>query len=174
MEIKDIIDTLNQFKAERAPIESDWQKVANLVYTTKADFIQFKEKKDSSFTNQDLYDKTASLSLNIRSSTLNSLLWDSGKFAYRPNQKYFPDKADLNDFFQYATEIAQREFKKAEADRIFFESEMDEAAFGPSYIYLGAEDGINLIPFQVKECYINETIKGKIDTVYRLYCITMY
>lgn len=175
MEVKDRLRIFSDLKAERTNYDDDWQIVADYVYTVKADFT--KHDEDTSFTNQQLYDKTATMSLNVRASTLLSLLWDSGKFVYKPNPKYFKDKSDLNDWFQYDTNIARKEFYNAEADRIFEESEKDEGAFGPSYVFLdgldGSNGGLNLQLFQVKECYINETKGGKIDTLYRNYCITV-
>jgi hypothetical protein len=172
MEVKDRLRIFSDLKAERTNYDDDWQIVADYVYTVKADFT--KHDEDTSFTNQQLYDKTATMSLNVRASTLLSLLWDSGKFMYKPNTKYFKDKSDLNDWFQYCTDIARKEFYNAEADRILDESEKDEAAFGLSYVFLdGSNDRLNLKLFQVKECYINETKGDKIDTLYRNYCITV-
>ena len=172
MEVKDRLKIFSDLKSERTDYDDDWQIVADYVYTVKADFT--KHDEDTSFTNQQLYDKTATMSLNVRAATLLSLLWDSGKFVYKPNQKYFKDKSDLNDWFQYCTDVAKKEFYKAEADRIFDESELDEGAFGMSYPFLdGSNDGLNLKLFQVKECYINETKGDKIDTLYRNYCITV-
>lgn len=172
MEVKDRLRIFSDLKAERTDYDDDWQIVADYVYTVKADFT--KEDEDTSFTNQQLYDKTATMSLNVRASTLLSLLWDSGKFMYKPNPKYFKDKSDLNDWFQYCTDVARKEFYNAQADRIFDESEKDEGAFGLSYVFLdGNNEGLNLKLFQVKECYINETKGDKIDTLYRNYCITV-
>lgn len=171
METRDRIAIFEQLKAERITLDSDWQKVKDYVYTQGTDFIVETQEPDS-FSNQDLFDKTAPEALSTRSSSLVSLLWDGGKFGLKPNPKYFPDKADLNEFFQYATEVEQEEFKKAEADRIFYEAENDEGAFGLSYFFLdGGEnnDGLNLILLQVNECYITETVNHRVDGLYRLY-----
>lgn len=172
MEVKDRLQIFNDLKSERTNQDCDWQKVADYVYTTKADFT--KSKEDTQFTNQELYDKTATLSLQTRASTLLSLLWDNGKFMYKPNPKYFKDKSDFNDWFQYCTNIAKKEFYLAQSNRLFFESELDEGSFGMSYAFLdGSNGGLNLKLFQVKECYINETTGDKVDTLYRNYTITV-
>ena len=173
MEIKDRLAIFESMKADRSNWDTQWQTVAEYVDVRKANFTFTKEH--GTFLNTDLFDNTAQLALNSRSSTLTSLLWDNGKFSYKPNDKLFDDSTDNNDWFQYVINVVKEEFAKAEANRVFFESEMDEGAFGSSYTYLADNNGDGLIItlFQVKECYVNETINSKVDTVYRNYQLSV-
>jgi hypothetical protein len=170
MEVKDRIALFSRYKARRSNWDTTWQVVAEYVNVRKANFTV--EREEGTFLNTDLFDNSAQLALNSRSSTLVALLWDGGKFSYRPNPELFDDSMDENDWFEYATTTTQREFKRIGANATFFESEMDEGAYGSSYSFLdGGEEGegLNLILFQVKEVYVDETKKNKVNVVYRDY-----
>jgi hypothetical protein len=173
MQVKDRLQIFEKYKAERTNWDVTWQTVAEYVNVRKADFTT--EQEAGSFLNTNLFDNTAQLALNTRASTLLSLLWDGGKFSYIPNQEHFDDSTDENDWFEYATNISQKEFKKINSDSIFFESELDEGAFGSSYPYLDGDSkgGLNLFLFQVKEVYVGETKKNVVDIIYRQYCLTV-
>jgi hypothetical protein len=172
MEIKDRIAIFNQYKANRTNWDTTWQTVAEFVNVRKGFFTT--DKEEGTFLNTNLFDNTAQLALNSRSSTLVALLWDGGKFGYKPNEELFDDFTDENDWFEYASSVAQKEFKKIGADSVFFESEMDEGAYGSSYPFLdgGEGNGLNMILFQVKEVYVDETKKNKVDILYRNYELT--
>jgi len=173
-DITDRLDRHNSLKSERINWDTTWQTVAELVDTRKADFTT--EREEGTFLNTDNFDNTAQFALNLRSSTLVSLLWDGGKFLIRPKKEFFDDSAEENEWFEYSTKITQEEFKKAKADRIYFESELDEGAYGSSYLFLSENDnndGIVIIPFRVRECYVDETVNNIVDTIYRHYRYTV-
>jgi hypothetical protein len=172
MEAKDRITIFNQYKTDRSNWDVTWQTVAEFVNVRKGFFTV--DVEQGTFLNTNLFDNTAQLALNSRSSTLVALLWDGGKFGYKPNKELFDDFTDENDWFEYASSITQKEFKKIGADSILFESEMDEGAYGSSYPFIdGDGGGLNMTLFQVKEAYVDETKKNKVDIIYRNYELTV-
>ena len=160
-------------KGKRGSWESHWQEVAEYIFPRRADFNVEREGGDKRMTR--IYDSTGIQALELLAAGLHGM-------ATNPASRWFSLKTDddaLNEndkVREYLSSVEDRNFSRLHSPRSsitthLHELYLDYAAFGTAVMFIGTSKDENLL-FQTRflgECVIDENAEGMVDTVIRLF-----
>ena len=169
------IATFKRLKAQRVNFEWLWQRVSDMTIPRRADFVVTRypgQRRD-----YNIYDSTAPWALDQFAAGLHSLLtsqalpWfylrlrDKAKMKNPAVQAWLQDTADrINAIFNDPAGGFQSQVH---------EYYLDIGAFGTAVMYVEDHNGIKFSTRFLGECFIRQTHLGSIDTLYRLFGLTL-
>jgi hypothetical protein len=149
-----------------------WQKVGEYVHTRKQDFTT--SNMEGSFLNQELYDTTAAKASKKMAAALIGNLWPNGGRSMRLTPvKGVKNTKEIKDYFEKINDAMIEALDDPNAGFVLALDEYmnDQTSFGSSGIFCQEGDsGVSDLSYSawgVDEVCIDESISGRVDTLYR-------
>lgn len=175
-DIKKAKERLKALEGEKALWNTHWQLVAEYVLQRKANFQTFEEQ--GAFLHSDIWDDSAGRAAETAASALIGMLWpDSTSFKLEPSHPSIRDNEEAKTFFSEATEKlhAAMDEPLAGLSLALDEFALDFLVFGTPALFI-EEDEDTDFKFQswnLSQFAIAEGASGMIDTIYRVYRLTV-
>jgi hypothetical protein len=168
--IDGILEKFNSLKTERSVWNSSWQLIAELVNTKKASFTGTNGVGE--FLNNKVFSNKPNQSMKKRANIIKSMILGDYDFKLEPVKKYV-DNDTIAVLFQDITDKIKSELRKGNTafSKSLTQSEEFDATFGTSIIYCDYTDKLNFKCLELSECYIDEDYSGKVDTLFREFCL---
>ncbi|MGB8274588.1 MAG: portal protein [Alphaproteobacteria bacterium] len=173
----EIIKRQERLKSERAPFESHWQEIADLIRPMRADFTELRTAGDKRA--QKIFDGTAGLSAQNLASGLWSMITNSANewFALKHPDADLDRNREVRLWLDEAA-ARMRDAFAIEGQRFYakvLELYQDLVAFGTAVFYVDEDANPGRLFFSTRhlaECVVAENEQEKIDTVYRRFQFT--
>ena len=166
---KKLLSRFDRLKSQRQNWETHWQEVADYMMPRKADVTKQRARGDK--RTEMIFDSSPLQAVELLAASLHGMLtnpstpWFTLKFK---NEDINSDE-EAKLWLESATESMYTAFNSSNFQQEIFELYHDLITFGTSCMYI-QEDDREVLKFStrhVKEIYIAEDDKGRIDTVYR-------
>ena len=166
---KKLLSRFDRLKSQRQNWETHWQEVADYMMPRKADVTKQRARGDK--RTEMIFDSSPLQAVELLAASLHGMLtnpstpWFTLKF--KNDDINSDEEAKL--WLESATESMYTAFNSSNFQQEIFELYHDLITFGTSCMYV-QEDDREVLKFStrhVKEIYIAEDDKGRIDTVYR-------
>ena len=152
----------------RSNWENHWQEIADYVLPKRADIIKERTRGDK--RTEQIYDGTALHALNLLSSSLHGMLTNAATpwFSLRYKDPQLATDEN-NEWLEAANQAMYIAFDRSNFQQEVHELYLDLCAFGTACMYIknDANDLLRFTTRHIKEIYIQENSKGRIDTVFR-------
>lgn len=168
MPVPELFNKYRKLVDLRSNWESHWQEIADYVLPKRADVNKERSRGDK--RTELIYDGTALHALNLLSSSLHGMLtnaatpWFSLRFK---NEELATD--ENNEWLESANQAMYIAFDRSNFQQEVHELYLDLCAFGTACMFI-ENDTSDLLRFttrHIKEIYVQENSKGRIDTVFR-------
>jgi hypothetical protein len=172
---KDLFRRFNKLKSQRQNWESHWQEVADYMMPRKADITKTRSKGDK--RTELIFDSSPLHALELLAASLHGMLTNPSVpwFSLSFKNTNVIDKDAANEWLESATEKMYDVFNRSNFQQEIFELYHDLITFGTASMYV-EEDDDEVCRFSTKhigEIYIAENAKGRIDTVFRKFKISV-
>jgi hypothetical protein len=166
---KSLLSRFDRLKSQRQNWETHWQEVADYMMPRKADITKQRAKGDK--RTEMIFDSSPLQAVELLAASLHGMLtnpstpWFTLKF--KNEEINADDEAKL--WLESVTEVMYTAFNRSNFQQEIFELYHDLITFGTACMYV-REDEDDILKFStkhIKEIYIAEDDKGRIDTVYR-------
>ena len=166
---KKLLSRFDRLKSQRQTWETHWQEVADYMMPRKADVTKQRARGDK--RTEMIFDSSPLQAVELLAASLHGMLtnpstpWFTLKF--KDEAINVDDEAKL--WLESVTEVMYTAFNRSNFQQEIFELYHDLITFGTACMYV-REDEEDILKFStkhVKEIYIAEDDKGRIDTVYR-------
>ena len=166
-----VIELHNRYKKLvnlRTNWESHWQEIADYVLPRRADVVKQRSRGDK--RTEQIYDGTALHALNLLSSSLHGMLTNAASpwFSLRFKQEELATDENM-EWLESANQALYVAFDRSNFQQEVHELYLDLCSFGTACMYIegDADDLLRFTTRHIKEIYIQENSKGRIDTVFR-------
>ena len=152
----------------RSNWESHWQEIADFVLPKRADVNKERSRGDK--RTEFIYDGTALHALDLLSSSLHGMLTNAATpwFSLRYKDPELSTDEN-NEWLESANQAMYIAFDRSNFQQEVHELYLDLCAFGTACMFI-EKDNEDLLRFttrHIKEIYVQENSKGRIDTVFR-------
>ncbi len=172
---KTIMARFDRLKTGRQNWETHWQEVADYMQPRKADVTKTRSKGDK--RTEQIFDSSPIQAVELLAASLHGMLTNPStpwfSLRYKDEGLDADDEAKL--WLEGVTETMYTAFNRSNFQQEIFELYHDLITFGTAAMFI-EEDQSDLLKFStrhINEIYITENDKGKIDTVYRRFKITL-
>ena len=172
---KTIMARFDRLKTGRQNWETHWQEVADYMQPRKADVTKTRSRGDK--RTELIFDSSPIQAVELLAASLHGMLpnpstpWFS--LRYKDQGLDADDEAKL--WLEGVTETMYTAFNRSNFQQEIFELYHDLITFGTAAMFI-EEDQSDLLKFStrhINEIYVTENDKGRIDTVYRKFKITL-
>ncbi len=172
---KSLLSRFDRLKAQRQNWETHWQEVADYMQPRKADVTKTRSKGDK--RTELIFDSSPIQAVELLAASLHGMLtnpstpWFSLRF--KDSSLEMEDEAKL--WLENATEVMYTAFNRSNFQQEIFELYHDLITFGTAAMFI-QEDNEDILKFStrhINEIFIAEDDKGKIDTVYRKFKLSV-
>jgi hypothetical protein len=172
---KSLLSRFDRLKAQRQNWETHWQEVADYMQPRKADVTRTRSKGDK--RTELIFDSSPIQAVELLAASLHGMLtnpstpWFSLRF--KNSELEMEDEAKL--WLENATEVMYTAFNRSNFQQEIFELYHDLITFGTAAMFI-QEDNEDILKFStrhINEIFIAEDDKGKIDTVYRKFKLSV-
>ena len=172
---KSLLARFGRLKAQRANWENHWQEVADYMQPRKADVTKKRSRGDK--RNELIFDSSPIQAVELLAASLHGMMtnpstpWFSLKF--KDSALEMEDEAKL--WLEDATEVMYSAFNRSNFQQEIFELYHDLITFGTAAMHI-QEDNEDVLKFStrhINEIFIAEDDKGRIDTVYRRFTLSI-
>ena len=172
---KNLLARFGKLKSQRANWENHWQEVADYMQPRKADVTKRRSRGDK--RNELIFDSSPIQAVELLAASLHGMLtnpstpWFSLRF--KDSALEMEDEAKL--WLEDATEVMYSAFNRSNFQQEIFELYHDLITFGTAAMHI-QEDNEDVLKFStrhINEIYIAEDDKGRIDTVYRKFTLSI-
>lgn len=175
-----LVKRKNKLKAQRGTWESHWQDLTNFVLPNDADFNLKRSKGDKRTTL--VYDSTGIHANEMLAAGLHGMLTNpaSNWFSLRvkDNMDNFADNAEAKQWLEETTNVILSELS---APAVAFPSHIHEyylslCSIGTACMFVGeptTREGISFRSIHIDEIFIAENADGIVDTVFRIFKMTV-
>jgi hypothetical protein len=166
---KQLKDNLSRLQEKRSNWESHWQEVSDYMLPRKAEITKERTRGDKRHTL--IFDATAIHALELLAASLHGMLTSSANkwFSLRFKETDLNSIDEAKEWLEDATSRMYDAIAKSNFQQEIFEAYHDLIAFGTSCLMI-EEDPDDVLLFSarhIKELYIQENMKGYVDTIYR-------
>ena len=172
---KTIMARFDRLKTGRQNWETHWQEVADYMQPRKADVTKTRSRGDK--RTELIFDSSPIQAVELLAASLHGMLTNPStpwfSLRYKDEGLDADDEAKL--WLEGVTETMYTAFNRSNFQQEIFELYHDLITFGTAAMFI-EEDQTDLLKFStrhINEIYITENDKGRIDTVYRRFKITL-
>ena len=172
---KSIMSRFDRLKTGRQNWETHWQEVADFMMPRKADVTKTRSRGDK--RTERIFDSSPLQAVELLAASLHGMLTNPSTtwftLRYKDAGLDADDEAKL--WLEGVTETMYTAFNRSNFQQEIFELYHDLITFGTAAMFI-EEDTEDLLKFStrhINEIYITENDKGRIDTVYRKFKITV-
>ena len=172
---KTILARFHRLKTGRQNWETHWQEVADYMQPRKADVTRTRSKGDK--RTELVFDSSPIQAVELLAASLHGMLTNPStpwfSLRYKDQGLDMDDEAKL--WLEGVTETMYTAFNRSNFQQEIFELYHDLITFGTAAMFIEEDQG-DLLKFStrhINEIYITENDKGRIDTVYRKFKITL-
>ena len=161
----------DKLKTNRQNWETHWQEVADYMLPRKADVTKTRSKGDK--RTELIFDSSPLQSVDLLAASLHGMLTNPSTpwftLRYKDVELENDDEAKL--WLESATDAMYVAFNRSNFQQEIFELYHDLITFGTACMFVqdDDEDTLKFSTRHINEIYISENEKGKVDTVYRLF-----
>ena len=172
---KTIMARFDRLKTGRQNWETHWQEVADFMQPRKADVTKTRSKGDK--RTERIFDSSPLQAVELLAASLHGMLTNPSTpwFSLRYKDQVLDQDDEAKLWLEGVTETMYTAFNRSNFQQEIFELYHDLITFGTAAMFI-EEDQIDLLKFStrhINEIYITENDKGRIDTVYRKFKITL-
>ena len=166
---KKLLSRFDRLKSQRQNWETHWQEVADYMMPRKADVTKQRARGDK--RTEMIFDSSPLQAVELLAASLHGMLTNPSTpwFTLKFKNEDINSEEEAKLWLESATETMYTAFNSSNFQQEIFELYHDLITFGTSCMYI-QEDDREVLKFStrhVKEIYIAEDDKGRIDTVYR-------
>ena len=172
---KTIMARFDRLKTGRQNWETHWQEVADYMQPRKADVTKTRSRGDK--RTELIFDSSPIQAVELLAASLHGMLTNPStpwfSLRYKDEGLDADDEAKL--WLEGVTETMYTAFNRSNFQQEIFELYHDLITFGTAAMFI-EEDQTDLLKFStrhINEIYVTENDKGRIDTVYRKFKITL-
>jgi len=172
---KTIMARFDRLKTGRQNWETHWQEVADFMQPRKADVTKTRSKGDK--RTERIFDSSPLQAVELLAASLHGMLTNPSTpwFSLRYKDQVLDQDDEAKLWLEGVTETMYTAFNRSNFQQEIFELYHDLITFGTAAMFI-EEDQTDLLKFStrhINEIYITENDKGRIDTVYRKFKITL-
>ena len=172
---KSLTKRFDKLKAQRANWENHWQEVADYMQPRKADITMRRSRGDK--RTEKIFDSSPIQALELLAASLHGMLTNPSTpwFSLRFKNQALAQEDEAKLWLESAEEVMYTAFNRSNFQQEIFELYHDLITFGTASMFI-EEDEEDVLRFSTKhinEIYIAENNKGKIDTVFRKFKLSI-
>ena len=168
---KSLKKRFDKLKANRQNWETHWQEVADYMLPRKADVTKTRSKGDK--RTELIFDSSPLQSVDLLAASLHGMLTNPSTpwFTLRYKDQEIENDDEAKLWLESATDAMYVAFNRSNFQQEIFELYHDLITFGTACMFVqdDDEDTLKFSTRHINEIYIAENEKGKVDTVYRLF-----
>ena len=161
----------DKLKTNRQNWETHWQEVADYMLPRKADVTKTRSKGDK--RTELIFDSSPLQSVDLLAASLHGMLTNPSTpwFTLRYKDPEIENDDEAKLWLESATDAMYVAFNRSNFQQEIFELYHDLITFGTACMFVqdDDEDTLKFSTRHINEIYIAENEKGKVDTVYRLF-----
>jgi len=161
----------DKLKTNRQNWETHWQEVADYMLPRKADVTKTRSKGDK--RTELIFDSSPLQSVDLLAASLHGMLTNPSTpwFTLRYKDQEIENDDEAKLWLESATDAMYVAFNRSNFQQEIFELYHDLITFGTACMFVqdDDEDTLKFSTRHINEIYISENEKGKVDTVYRLF-----
>ena len=172
---KKLLKRFDRLTSQRQNWETHWQEVADFMMPRKADVTKTRSRGDK--RTELIFDSSPIQAVELLAASLHGMLTNPStpwfSLRYKDEGLDADDEAKL--WLEGVTETMYTAFNRSNFQQEIFELYHDLITFGTAAMFI-EEDQSDLLKFStrhINEIYVTENDKGRIDTVYRKFKITL-
>ena len=172
---KTIMARFDRLKTGRQNWETHWQEVADYMQPRKADVTRTRSRGDK--RTELIFDSSPIQALELLAASLHGMLTNPSTpwFSLRYKDEGLDSDDEAKLWLEGVTDTMYTAFNRSNFQQEIFELYHDLITFGTAAMFI-EEDQDDLLKFStrhINEIFITENDKGRIDTVYRKFKITL-
>jgi hypothetical protein len=172
---KNIMARFDRLKTGRQNWETHWQEVADYMQPRKADVTRTRSKGDK--RTELIFDSSPIQAVELLAASLHGMLTNPSTpwFSLRYKDEGLDSDDEAKLWLEGVTDTMYTAFNRSNFQQEIFELYHDLITFGTAAMFI-EEDQNDLLKFStrhINEIYVTENDKGRIDTVYRKFKITL-
>ena len=172
---KTIMARFDRLKTGRQNWETHWQEVADYMQPRKADVTRTRSKGDK--RTELIFDSSPIQAVELLAASLHGMLTNPSTpwFSLRYKDEGLDSDDEAKLWLEGVTDTMYTAFNRSNFQQEIFELYHDLITFGTAAMFI-EEDQNDLLKFStrhINEIYVTENDKGRIDTVYRKFKITL-
>ena len=166
-----LISRFERLSGRRQNWETHWQEVADYMLPRKADVTKTRSKGDK--RTELIFDSSPLQSVDLLAASLHGMLTNPSTpwFTLRYKDQEIENDDEAKLWLESATDAMYVAFNRSNFQQEIFELYHDLITFGTACMFVqdDDEDTLKFSTRHINEIYIAENEKGKVDTVYRLF-----
>ena len=172
---KTIMARFDRLKTGRQNWETHWQEVADYMQPRKADVTRTRSRGDK--RTELIFDSSPIQAVELLAASLHGMLTNPSTpwFSLRYKDEGLDSDDEAKLWLEGVTDTMYTAFNRSNFQQEIFELYHDLITFGTAAMFI-EEDQTDLLKFStrhINEIFITENDKGRIDTVYRKFKITL-
>ena len=172
---KTLLKRFDRLSAQRQNWETHWQEVADYMMPRKADVTKLRSRGDK--RTELIFDSSPLQAVELLAASLHGMLTNPSTpwFSLKFKEDEMDNEDEAKEWLESATETMYAAFNKSNFQQEIFELYHDLITFGTAAMYI-EEDEDDILKFStrhINEIYIAENDKGRIDTVYRKFRLSV-
>lgn len=164
-----LISRLHSLQQQRTTWESHWQEIADFVVPRKADVTKVRSPGDKRA--ELVFDGTAIHAAELMSASLHGMLTSSATswFSLRYNDDELNTDDEAMEWLQSVEAVMYKAFNRSNFQEQIHELYHDLVTFGTAVMFIERDEETQLrfSTRHIKECYLSEDDRGRVDTVFR-------
>lgn len=170
-----LIKRLDALTTQRQTWESHWQEIGDYVVPRKADVTKNRSPGDK--RSELIFDGTAIHAAELLSASLHGMLTNASTawFSLRYTENELNSEDEAMEWLQGVEDVMYQAYNRSNFQEQIHELYHDLITFGTAVMFVEADDEqqIRFSTRHIKECYLSEDDKGRVDTVYRKFKMPM-
>jgi len=166
---RSLLSNLASLKTQRQTWESHWQEVADFVVPRKADVTKSRSSGDK--RSELVFDGTAIHAAELLSASLHGMLTSAATswFSLRYRDEELNSDDEAMEWLQGVEDVMYKAFNRSNFQEQIHELYHDLITFGTGVMFIDKDDSqqLRFSTRHIKECYLSEDDKGRVDTIYR-------
>jgi len=172
---KALIKRYDRLKSQRQNWETHWQEVADYMMPRKADVTKLRSKGDK--RTELIFDSSPLQAVELLAASLHGMLTNPSTpwFSLRFKEEDMEFEDEAKEWLESATDTMYTAFNRSNFQQEIFELYHDLITFGTAAMFI-EEDEEDILKFStrhINEIFIAENDKGRIDTVFRKFKLSV-
>ena len=164
-----LLKRFHSLETQRQTWESHWQEVADYVVPRKADVTKNRSPGDK--RSELVFDGTAIHAAELLSASLHGMLTNGSTswFSLRYSDPDLNGDDEAMEWLQGVEDVMYQAFNRSNFQEQIHELYQDLVTFGTAVMFVDADDEqqVRFSTRHIKECFLSEDDKGRVDTVFR-------
>ena len=164
-----LIKRFHSLVTQRQTWEAHWQEIADYVVPRKADVTKNRSPGDK--RSELVFDGTAILSAELLAASLHGMLTNGSTswFGLRFSDDELNSDDEAKEWLQSVEDVMYQAFNRSNFQEQIAELYLDLVTFGTAVMFVDKDDEqqVRFSTRHIKECFLSEDDKGRVDTVFR-------